>query len=490
MALVNEKTSSRQGQADYVLYQLAAQENLSQCNASSTVVPPAGKCVFNDVTIGNNSVPGLTGFTSAVGYDLATGLGSVNVTNLANAWAAITFNATTTTLLLNNSTNPINNVVHGSPVMVNVTVMGNSGMPTGDVTLSTSNGQNRQNIPLCTMPNSCMLTPSGTPNIASLSATTNLLPGGTSYMVTAYYPGDGKFASSRSTPIQVTVTGEPSTTTASILAYANGLPVTQAAASSVVYLSANVVGQSGFGTPTGNVTFMDNGTIVAGSPYTLNSQASTGTPNGLPPCSLAVGSHPIVASYAGDDEFQRQQLSGSYLHDHDCRFLPADLATEHRRYRWIPGATTLVLTTSPGFTTAVSFACSGLPAEAKCAFSPASITGSGATTITVTTTAPHPALRTARGLSGMGWWTTTLGVSLAGIVLLGVPSRRRRMNWSSLSLLVVVTFLLMLPSCGGGSSAPPPPPPDPGTPKGSYNIIVTATSGSMSHATSFTLIVQ
>ena len=487
MALVNEKTAARQGQADYVLYQLAAQENLSQCNGSSTVVPPAGKCVFNDVTIGNNSVPGLTGFASTVGYDLANGLGSVNVTNLANAWAAITFNATTTTLLLNNSTNPINNVVHGSPVTVNVTVMGNSGMPTGDVTLST----NGENIPLCTMPNSCMLTSSGTPDIASLSTTTNLLPGGTSYMVTAHYPGDGKFASSDSSPpIFVTVAGEPSTTAASIFAYVNGLPVTQAAASSVVYLSASVIGQSGFGIPTGNVTFMDNGTILAGGPYMLNSQANTGTPNGLPPCSLTAGSHAIVASYSGDQSFNLSSSPAATFTIKTADFcLPTSLASIGVTDGF-PGTTTLVLTASPGFTTAVSFACSGLPAEARCSFTPASISGSGATTITVTTTAPHPVVITARGFNRLGWWTTTLGVSLAGIVLLRVPSRRRRMNWSSLSLLVVVTFLLMLPSCGGGSSAPPPPPPDPGTPKGNYNILVTATSGSMSHATTFTLTVQ
>jgi hypothetical protein len=52
--------------------------------------------------------------------------------------------------------------------------------------------------------------------------------------------------------------------------------------------------------------------------------------------------------------------------------------------------------------------------------------------------------------------------------------------------------LITIPACGGGSSMPPPPPPppDPGTPKGSYNIIVTATSGSLRHATSFTLTVQ
>jgi subtilase family serine protease len=494
MALVDQKTGSRQGDANYVLYRLAAAENFSQCNGSNVSVAPASNCVFNDVTQGNNAVPGEVGYgtpngryQSTVGYDLATGLGSVNVTNMVNAWSAMTFNATTTTLLLNNSTNPINNVVHGSSVVVNVSVMGNSGMPTGDVTLST----NGQNIPLCTIPNSCTLSPSGTLNIASLSTTTNLLPGGTSYMVTAHYPGDGKFAPSDSSPpIFVSITGEQSTTTASIFAYLNGLPVTQAAASSVVYLNASVTGQSGFGVPTGNVTFMDNGTILAGGPYMLNSQANTGTPNGLPPCSLAAGSHALVAGYSGDQSFNLSSSQAATFTITTADFcLPTSLASIGVTDGF-PGTTTLVLTASPGFTTAVSFACSGLPAEAKCSFSPASISGSGATTITVTTTAPHPAVRTARGFNRLGWWTTSLGVSLAGIVLLGVPSRRRRMNWSSLSLLVVVTFLLMLPSCGGGSSAPPPPPPDPGTPKGSYSIVVTATSGSMSHATTFTLTVQ
>ena len=91
MALVNQKMNSRQGQANYVLYKLAAAENLAQCNASNTSTPPASTCVFNDVTVGNNAVPGEVGYgtsgaayQSGVGYDLASGLGSVNVSNLVN----------------------------------------------------------------------------------------------------------------------------------------------------------------------------------------------------------------------------------------------------------------------------------------------------------------------------------------------------------------------------------------------------------------------
>ena len=87
MALVVQKTGSRQGQANVVLYRLAAQQQYSQCNSSS---PPASHCIFNDITDGNNGVPGGPAglYPATAGYDLATGLGSVNVTNLVNAWNA------------------------------------------------------------------------------------------------------------------------------------------------------------------------------------------------------------------------------------------------------------------------------------------------------------------------------------------------------------------------------------------------------------------
>src|SRR6185437_2510396 len=45
-----------------------------------------GKAVYHDTTSGNNSVPGVTGFTAGAGYDQATGLGSVDAANLVNFW--------------------------------------------------------------------------------------------------------------------------------------------------------------------------------------------------------------------------------------------------------------------------------------------------------------------------------------------------------------------------------------------------------------------
>jgi subtilase family serine protease len=117
MSLVNEQvaslqgtTNTRQGLANYVIYRLAAVQSIypSQCNGSDVSVPPGTACIFHDVTVGNNVVPGESSNSYQAGsaYDLATGLGSVNVANLANEWTSVTFNPTSTSVVLNNG-NPV-----------------------------------------------------------------------------------------------------------------------------------------------------------------------------------------------------------------------------------------------------------------------------------------------------------------------------------------------------------------------------------------------
>lgn len=91
MALVKQKTGARQGQANYTLYKLAARENFPQCNGSNFPPGPAGNCIFNDITLGGNNVPGTFSsfdYQAETGYDLATGLGSINVANLVNQWSS------------------------------------------------------------------------------------------------------------------------------------------------------------------------------------------------------------------------------------------------------------------------------------------------------------------------------------------------------------------------------------------------------------------
>jgi subtilase family serine protease len=121
IAMVNQKTGQRQGNANYVLYPLAAQaynaNNGTYCNSSQLPSNPSS-CIFYDVTTGyNNSVACVGGspncsntnsasgnygilevnppsnstpaWATSVGYDLATGLGSVNAANLVNNWSSI-----------------------------------------------------------------------------------------------------------------------------------------------------------------------------------------------------------------------------------------------------------------------------------------------------------------------------------------------------------------------------------------------------------------
>jgi subtilase family serine protease len=75
LALVRQRTGQRQGNPNLTLYQLGFQQYQGQ-------IPP----VFHDIAVGDNTVPGVAGFSCTAGYDLVTGLGSVDAAALVNAW--------------------------------------------------------------------------------------------------------------------------------------------------------------------------------------------------------------------------------------------------------------------------------------------------------------------------------------------------------------------------------------------------------------------
>ena len=103
VAILNQKTGSAQGLLNPTLYTLAAEQTASACNATGS---PASTCVFYDVTSGTNAMPCqlisgvpncgaigsavgvLSGYNATTGFDLATGLGSVNVVNLLGKMGA------------------------------------------------------------------------------------------------------------------------------------------------------------------------------------------------------------------------------------------------------------------------------------------------------------------------------------------------------------------------------------------------------------------
>jgi trimeric autotransporter adhesin len=302
LALIEQKTGSRLGQADYVLYQLAA----SQYGT-----------VFHDVTTGDNSVvcaPGsencgsngfMTGYNADTGYDLASGLGSVDAVQLLANWQSVSLGPTSTSFSINGTTAALN-VTHGTSLTLNVGVTPSSASGTvGIVDTANEAASGPQN-------NGQFAIPLGA---GGGSAVYNGLPGGT-YTVYARYSGDSSDAASTSTPaINVTVLPETSTTALTVNAYGvtgSNVPISnlsQVPYGSYIFADAQIFGtaegKAGTqGLATGTVEFSDGGTILASNVAVSSiNQASYATPSNAFPTVFPVGSHSVIAAYSGDPSY-------------------------------------------------------------------------------------------------------------------------------------------------------------------------------------------
>jgi pro-kumamolisin-like protein/Big-like domain-containing protein len=305
LALVNQKYG-RQGQANFILYALAAQQ-------------PA---VFHDVAIGSNDVPCQQGSSSCTlstlkdntndfytlghyyagpGYDQATGLGSVDGNMLVQYWNSVTFTPTATALNMSQTT-----FTHGTPISVSVAVTGNEGTPTGDVGFLTTQ------IPA---PGNTSLTDLKELTLAdgAASATVNNFPGG-QYQLTARYTGDTVFATSSSTPVTLNVAPEASSVMLSGNYWNNGsnsfVPVANGGSypyGTYITMDAQPVGASepqggSDGIATGTVTFSDaasSGNVGSGVVNVNVKGIAEWQPSGTFP----VSSNSVSASYSGDASF-------------------------------------------------------------------------------------------------------------------------------------------------------------------------------------------
>lgn len=152
------------------------------------------------------------------------------------------------------------------------------------------------------------------------------------------------------------------------------------------------------------------------------------------------------------------------------------------------GTATFTVTPQNGFNSPVSFACSGLPAEASCSFNPASVTPSGSavsSTLTVSTTAPSAALQMPPLPIPLRPSYEFLYAALA--MTLGIAAYRRKarrgLSLSGLLMLLIVASGLI--SCGGGSPVTG----NPGTPVGTTTASVSAAAGAggPNHAANLTI---
>ncbi len=297
LALIEQRNGTLQGQVNYVLYGLAQGQGNS-CNSSNQTSPTTqNSCIFYDVTAGNNQVPCaggspgcsstqsgvnglLSGEAAGPGYDLVTGLGSVNATNLASAWKNSILTASQTTLQASTTT-----FVHGTPVTLNGTVAptAGTGSPTGSVAIKTDLYGDSQQILALTK--------------GAFSGPVSDLPGG-QYNLHAYYAGDTTFASSESGAVPLNISPEGSTTTVAV----NGLQNAAATYGAPVQVKVTTAGASGQGVATGTVTLQDGATVFGSSNLAADGTAYIMTGGGAA-YAFAPGPHSVTAIYSGDNSF-------------------------------------------------------------------------------------------------------------------------------------------------------------------------------------------
>jgi subtilase family serine protease len=367
MALVNAQ-AGRQGNANYVLYNLAANDsnytggNCVTSSSTGTPQAPTTGCVFNDVNKGNNAVACSSGtpncsndstttngfgvlicsastattpawqlcsasdngnpaFQSTPKYDLATGIGSINVGTLLTKWTSAIRTGTTTTL-----TSPSGGTPSGTKFTATVSVTSTSGTPTGDVSLQAVDGS--------TPPNTLASFGPFTLTSGSASVSTSLLPPGTA-AVQATYGGSTTYAVSTSTPVAIgPVTGTAGSNSSTLTVYFVGFSSTGAPTNPTTssqnfqygttgYILRITVTGSKYGSagcsfaypstkpsvpcPTGSIQLFDNGNPL--TDFLTNGQpTNTGNLNNQgfvedQPINVNAGTHKITATYSGDANY-------------------------------------------------------------------------------------------------------------------------------------------------------------------------------------------
>lgn len=470
MALVQQKTASQLGNVNYVLYKLGATQysGSSAASCSSDTAVTGNSCMFYDVTDSNDAVPCFTGttdctpavaadefgilpgFNAGPGYDLVTGLGSVNAYNLVENWssATATFLPSTTSISATTSAT----AVYGTSLSVTVSVAAvapATAAPSGDVgiTSDTTVGTNTD----------AEVTLSAGQGVVGVTQ----LPVGT-YPLFAHYAGDATFSPSLSSGLSVTITQVNAT------GVLNSTRTTVQPGQNVLF-SVTMAGVPNGVSPTGTVIFTNTTTgVVLGSETLVASPSSMTSPISLalvtlPSTQLQLGKNTITASYSGDSNYVSASisplmvtLSGSFT----TTINPASLSLA-------PNASgSVTVTATPTGSTlltagSISFSCpSTMPAGIACSFSTPVLSSQGAvsSTLTLQLAVPLYVPVASNHKADIGVFHRVLlgggaAGSLAGLLLLLLPRRRRYLHLAVLMIAFSAAFFAI--GCSGGSDPPP-----------------------------------
>lgn len=313
MSLVNQKYGP-QGQADYVLYPLAKQFPAAfnditngtisvPCNITAvqyrntSYLPLDCIAVPNPLQVTNQyfgtATEGQIGdvatntaeYNAGTGYDLASGLGSVDANNLVSNWNKVTFAGSSVTLVPSSTA-----FAHGTAITISGMVT--PGSAGGAVALeTTSSGPVNPAAPIAF-----------TVSNGTYTGSVTSLPGGT-YDIFGVYGGDGTNGPSTSSKTSITVTPEASTTSLSLVD-ASGSAVSTTAAlpyGTQLLLDAKPSGVNSAGNsnaPTGTINYL-SGTTSVGS-VSLNAEGQAELNYAPVPSATA---YAITAQYAGDASY-------------------------------------------------------------------------------------------------------------------------------------------------------------------------------------------
>ncbi len=221
------------------------------------------------------------------------------------------------------------------------------------------------------------------------------------------------------------------------------------------------------GTPTGLVSFY-NGTAL------LNN--ITLPPNGIATFSTnfsTLGAATITAVYSGDGNYATSTSSADSETTVISGFAISGTPTTLTIKSGTSGTLALTLTPTGNFQGTATFACSGLPAAATCAFSPSTVNFSGdnaapTTQLTIATNAQTGSLvplnrrESNTRLAGL--------LFLPGLLFAGIlaPRRRYLMGRFGRPLLVLLIMSGLMAAIGCGSSS------GSSSPTGTYSVVVTA----------------
>jgi hypothetical protein len=306
MALINQKIGAPQGNPNSELYTLATKQTYASCKAES--VTTSGSCYFNDIDQGTITMPCATstsvveggaaydsnsgywvltqpsgvqqaspdctalnsgdvvgtltssgttpGYSATTGYDLATGLGSLNIANVLGGWTAVAVGAQSATVTV--GLNGVTTISASQSLPVSVTVTGSSGTPTGDVTLTASTGEY-----------SSTQTLSG--GTASFTIPANTFASAGAVTLTATYSGDSTYASSSGTASFTVTGGTGPTGTFTLAAITNPASISPGSTASA---TATVTASGGYA---GTVTLNCRLTTSPGGAVNLPSCSPSGT---------------------------------------------------------------------------------------------------------------------------------------------------------------------------------------------------------------------